>query len=104
VLRSIAHTVEAGHRAGCWVGICGEMAGDPRNAVLLVGMGLDELSMSSFDLPGVKAAIRSVRHEQAVEIAREALAQSSAQGVRDLIQARADHLLPSFLLARKGTS
>src|SRR5262249_43486711 len=57
VLRSIAHTVRAGRAAKCWVGICGEMAGDPSTAVLLVGLGLDELSMSSFDLPRVKAAV-----------------------------------------------
>src|SRR5262249_53185305 len=62
VLRSIRHTVEAGHDAGRWVGVCGEMAGDPVNAVLLTGMGVDELSVASYDLPRVKAAVRSVRH------------------------------------------
>jgi phosphotransferase system enzyme I (PtsI) len=102
VLRSIAHTIEAGRRAGCWVGICGEMAGDPRTAVLLVGLGVDELSMSSYDLPRVKAAIRSVRADQSAEIAREALAQSSARGVKELVRARADTLLPSFLLAKRS--
>jgi phosphotransferase system enzyme I (PtsI) len=102
VLRSIRHTIDAGHAAGCWVGICGEMAGDPKTAVLLVGLGVDELSMSSFDLPRVKAAIRSVRQEVAAEIAREALAQSCARGVRELLRQRAESLLPSFLVERKG--
>ena len=63
ILRSIRHTVEAGHAAGRWVGICGEMAGDPRIAVLLVGLDVDELSMACFDLPRVKAAVRSVKRE-----------------------------------------
>src|SRR5262245_37560702 len=102
VLRSIAHTVAAGRAAGCWVGICGEMAGDPSTAVLLMGLGIDELSMSSFDLPRVKAAIRSVNRSDAERLAREALTKSSAQGVRDLLAQRADSLLPSFLLTRRS--
>jgi len=104
VLRSIHHTVEAGHAAGCWVGVCGEMAGDPRIAALLVGLGVDELSVSSFDLPRVKAAIRSIDHAEAQVIGREALAESSARGVRELLAARLDPLLPAFLLAHRGES
>ncbi len=104
VLRSIHHTVEAGHAAGCWVGICGEMAGDPSTAVLLVGMGVDELSMSSFDLPRVKAAIRNVRFADAAAIATEALRQSSADGVKRLLRDRAESMLPAFLLARRDAS
>jgi len=99
VLRSIAHTVQAGHSAGCWVGICGEMAGDPRNAVLLVGLGLDELSVSTYDVPRVKAAIRTIDRAHAQAIARDALALSSAKAVRELMRSRVDPLLPKFLLA-----
>jgi len=102
VLRSIHHTVEAGHRHERWVGICGEMAGDPRAAVLLLGLGVDELSMSCFDLPRVKAAIRSVRHDTAREIAREALALSSAAAVKELLRTRLETLLPSFLIAKRS--
>ena len=104
VLRSIHHTVEAGHTAGCWVGICGEMAGDPATAVLLVGLGVDELSMSSFDLPRVKAAIRNIRRDQALDIAAEALRQSSAHAVRELLRTRVESLLPGFLLAKRSPS
>jgi len=100
VLRSIRHTVEAGHAAGCWVGVCGEMAGDPRTAVLLLGRGVDELSVSSFDIPRIKAAIRSVRHEVAEQIARECLAQSCARRVKELLDQRTGSLLPAFLVAR----
>lgn len=102
VLRSIHHTIEAGHRAGRWVGICGEMAGDPRNAALLLGLGVDELSMSCFDLPRVKAAIRSVRYEQVQDVAREALEQPSAAAVKDLLRERLEFMLPSFLVAKRS--
>jgi len=102
VLRSIHHTIEAGHRAGRWVGICGEMAGDPRAAVLLVGLGVDELSMSCFDLPRVKAAIRSVRHDAAREVANAALALPSAAAVKDLLRERLEVMLPSFLVAKRS--
>jgi phosphotransferase system enzyme I (PtsI) len=102
VLRSIHHTIEAGHRAGRWVGICGEMAGDPRTAILLVGLGVDELSMSCYDLPRVKAALRSVRHEDAREIAARALELSAAGAVKELLRQRLEVLLPSFLVAKRS--
>jgi phosphotransferase system enzyme I (PtsI) len=104
VLRSIRHTVEAGQACGCWVGICGEMAGDPRNAVLLVGLGVDELSMSSFDLPRVKAAIRAMDRTLAQAVAEEALACSSARCVKQLLSERVDPLLPGFLRATADES
>jgi len=102
VLRSIHHTVEAGHKAGRWVGICGEMAGDPRTAILLLGLGVDELSMSCYDLPRVKAAIRSVRHAEAREVALRALELGSAGAVKELLRQRLDVLLPSFLVAKRS--
>jgi phosphotransferase system enzyme I (PtsI) len=102
VLRSIHHTVEAGHNAGRWVGICGEMAGDPRTAALLVGLGVDELSMSCYDVPRVKAAIRSIRYESAREVALEALRQRSARAVKELLASRLEGMLPSFLLAKRS--
>jgi phosphotransferase system enzyme I (PtsI) len=101
VLRSIRHTIEAGHAAGHWVGVCGEMAGEPRVAVLLLGMGVDELSMACFDLPRVKAAIRSVRAEAATAIAVRALEQSSAAAVRAVLDELVDPLLPSFMTEKK---
>ena len=97
VLRSIHRTVEAAHAAGRWVGVCGEMAGDPQVAVLLVGLGVDELSVSNYDLPRVKAAIRSVRADAVAALAAEALACPSAARVRALVRARVDALLPSYL-------
>ena len=97
VIRSIDRTVQAAHAAGRWVGVCGEMAGDPHTAALLVGLGVDELSVSTYDLPRVKAAIRSVRYDSVRKIADEALAAASAAPVRVLVRQRIDAMLPSYL-------
>ena len=94
VLRSIRHSVEEARRASRWVGVCGEMAGDPHNAVLLAGLGVDELSMSSFDLPRVKAAIRAVSLADARRLAEDALALPSAAAVKELLRTRLDGRLP----------
>jgi phosphotransferase system enzyme I (PtsI) len=97
VLRSLRHTVHAGHGAKRWVGVCGEMAGDPLIAVLLTGLGVDELSVSCYDLPRVKAAIRSVPATRARELAEQALACDSAAGVRRLLHDGLTPLLPDYL-------
>jgi len=104
VLRSVRHTVQAGHRAERWVGLCGEMAGDPRTAVLLVGLGVDELSVSCFDLPRVKAAIRSVTKTQACAMAERAMSLSSAEAIRELMAETLDPLLPEFALGGRDSS
>jgi phosphotransferase system enzyme I (PtsI) len=95
ILRSIRHTVTCGHAAGRWVGVCGEMAGDPRHAVLLIGLGVDELSASCWDLPRIKAALRSVTLAQAQDIAEQALAMPSAETIEDHLRAHLDPLLPA---------
>jgi phosphotransferase system enzyme I (PtsI) len=100
ILRSIAATVRAGHEADRWVGLCGEMAGDPRVAVLLLGMGVDELSVSPFDLPRVKAAVRSVRYAHARAVAEKALQLPTAGEIRQLLSDELDAVLPAILLGR----
>jgi len=102
VLRSIRHTIEAGHVAGNWVGVCGEMAGDPHIAVLLVGLGVDELSVACFDLPRVKSAIRGVTLEAAKRLAAEALAQATADSVKDVLRRHMDTMLPRAQGRRGG--
>ncbi len=102
VIRSIDRTVQAAHAAGRWVGVCGEMAGDPHTAALLVGLGVDELSVSTYDLPRVKAAIRSVRYDSVRKIADEALAAASAAPVRALVRHRIDAMLPSYLAIERA--
>jgi len=95
ILRSIRHTVTCGHAAGRWVGVCGEMAGDPRHAVLLVGLGVDELSASCWDLPRIKAALRSVTLAQARAIADQALALPSPEAIEEHLRVHLDPLLPA---------
>jgi len=104
VLRSIRHTVQVGHAAGRWVGVCGEMAGDPQIALLLVGLDVDELSVACFDLPRVKSAIRGVTREGARRLAEEALAQSTADAVKEVLRRHCDALLPRGQGRRGGSS
>jgi phosphocarrier protein FPr len=73
VLRLIRETVQGAEAHGRWVGVCGELAGDPDVAVLLVGLGVSELSMAPPLIPEVKEALRSVSLEEARERAGRAL-------------------------------
>ncbi len=73
VLRLIKETVDAGHRNGIWVGLCGEMAADPLATTLLVGMGVDELSTSAMAIPEIKKIIRSINYEDAKIYTEEVL-------------------------------
>ncbi len=68
VLRLIRMTVENAHAVGIPVAMCGEMAGDPLATVILLGLGLDELSMNAFSIPAVKKIIRSVSMAEAEEL------------------------------------
>ena len=65
VLAALATTIEAGKREGKRVGMCGEMAGDPLCALLLLGMGLEEFSMGALYIPVIKKAIRSIAYQAA---------------------------------------
>lgn len=85
VLRLIARTVEGAHGAGRWVGVCGGIASDPQAVPILVGMGVDELSVSVPTIPAVKAAVRERSLDECRELARRALAQDTAAAVRALV-------------------
>jgi phosphocarrier protein FPr len=73
VLALIAAVTEAAEAHGRWVGVCGELAGEPEAAVLLAGLGVRELSMAASRIPAVKAALRATDAEAAAAAAREAL-------------------------------
>ena len=73
VLRIIRDIIQAGHEEGVWVGMCGEMASDPLATLILLGLDLDEFSVSPMFVPEIKKIIRSVDHREAVRIARRAL-------------------------------
>jgi phosphoenolpyruvate-protein phosphotransferase len=73
VLTLIAGTIKAAHAKGKWVGLCGEMAGDPLATPLLLGLGLDEFSMAPTSIPVVKHTISGLYYQSCQEIATEAL-------------------------------
>ncbi|HEY5037722.1 MAG TPA: putative PEP-binding protein, partial [bacterium] len=79
-------TVEACHKAGKWVGMCGEMAGDPQFVPLLLGMGLDEFSVSGSVIPEVKRVIRMMPLQMAKKIALAALKVKTSDEVLELIK------------------
>jgi phosphocarrier protein FPr len=84
VLRLIDRTVQAARAAGIWVGVCGGMAADPKGAVILVGLGVSELSVSLPSIAALKAQIRAFARSEAEALAQKALACRNAAAVRRL--------------------
>jgi phosphoenolpyruvate-protein phosphotransferase len=87
VLRLIREVVEASHQAGKWTGICGELGGDPEATPILVGLGVDELSLNSAGIPQVKSIIRELSMESTRALAKEALRCQTSAEVRQLARA-----------------
>ncbi|MCO3607581.1 hypothetical protein FA151_09430 [Pseudomonas aeruginosa] len=87
VLQLIDMTVRAAHAEGKWVGVCGELAADPLALPLLVGLGVDELSVSARSIALVKAGVRELQLVAARGLARKALGLASAAEVRALVEA-----------------
>lgn len=75
VLGLIKQVIDASHAEGKWTGMCGELAGDERATLLLLGMGLDEFSMSAISIPRIKKIIRNTNFEDVKVLAEQALAQ-----------------------------
>ncbi len=86
VLRMIDQTVKAAKKHDKWVGVCGGVAGDKAGAVLLTGLGVNELSVSSPDVATIKAEIRSRSLAEMQDLAQQALACRNAADVRKLVQ------------------
>jgi multiphosphoryl transfer protein len=84
VLKLVQATVSAAAAHGRWVGVCGELAGDPAAAVLLAGLGVTELSMAAGLIPEAKAALREIELSRAREIALRALEADDADAAREL--------------------
>lgn len=82
VLRLIKNVIDVSHQAGKFTGMCGEMAGDPGAALLLTGMGINELSMSASSMLTVKKIIRGVTQKDAERIAAHAMTLGSAEEIR----------------------
>ncbi len=86
VLRLIAQTVAGAQKHGRWVGVCGGLAGDPFGALLLAGLGVQELSMTPRDIPAVKARLRDAEFTALAALAQRALAAATAADVRALAE------------------
>lgn len=96
ILRLIKATVEAGRRNKLWVGVCGEMAGDPVLTALLLGLGVDELSATPSLVPPVKFLIRRLKMNEATELAEFALNCESSAEILARCQKLARNIAPSL--------
>lgn len=85
VLTLIKQVIDASHAAGKWTGMCGELAGDENATLLLLGMGLDEFSMSAISIPRIKKIIRNTNFKDAKLLAEKALAQPTTEELINLI-------------------
>jgi len=86
VLKLIGQVVEASHQAGKWTGICGELGGDPEATAILVGLGVDELSLNPAGIPRIKSIIRDLKVETARLLASQALQCKTSAEVRQLVR------------------
>jgi phosphotransferase system enzyme I (PtsP) len=86
VLRALQSVVSDGHAENKTVGICGELAGDPGAAILLMAMGYDVLSMNATNLPKVKSVLRSISTRQAQDILAEAMQLESSRDIQELLE------------------
>ncbi|MGB9779892.1 phosphoenolpyruvate--protein phosphotransferase [Caldanaerobacter sp.] len=86
ILRLVKMVIDAAHKEGKFAAMCGEMAGDPLAAVILLGLGLDEFSMSATSIPEIKNIIRNVEYEKAKEIAEKALNMSEAREIEGMMK------------------
>ena len=96
ILRLVKQIVETGHQHGLWVGMCGEMASEPALGLILLGLGLDEFSVSPVLVPEIKKVIRSVEYRYAQEIAHEALTLSTGKEVEDFAKSKLKELAPEL--------
>ncbi len=85
VLNLIKQVIDASHAEGKWTGMCGELAGDEKATLLLLGMGLDEFSMSAISVPRIKKLIRNVNYQDAKVLAEAALEQPTAADIERLV-------------------
>ncbi|GJJ80565.1 phosphoenolpyruvate-protein phosphotransferase [Pasteurella canis] len=86
VLSLIKQVIDASHAEGKWTGMCGELAGDEKATILLLGMGLDEFSMSAISVPRIKKLIRNVDYADAKTLAAKALQLPTAAEIEQLVE------------------
>jgi phosphotransferase system enzyme I (PtsI) len=82
VLTLIKRTIDSAHAGGRWVGLCGELAGEPLASPILLGLGLDEFSMSPARVPVIKRVMKSLHRSECASFAQEVLGYSDAESVQ----------------------
>ena len=97
MLRLIDNVVKAAQRHNVDVSVCGEMSGDPIYTMLLVGMGLRQLSVTPHSIPEIKKVIRSITVEEANQVAQEALRLETARDVNNFLREQTRRILPELV-------
>ncbi|MEJ6572702.1 MAG: phosphoenolpyruvate--protein phosphotransferase [Akkermansiaceae bacterium] len=97
VIRLMELTVSAAKKQGIWTGVCGEMAGDLLVIPILVGLGIDELSVGAHKLPSIKKAIRSLSQANCSEMMKEVLIAASSPDISALSEEMARRCYPELL-------
>ncbi len=96
ILRQIKRTVAAGKEGGCWVGICGELPDEPLFTILLIGLGLDEISVNPYRLPEIKRIIRSITYDQARSLVKSAWSYATAEEIKRNVSRLAARKFPDL--------
>ena len=96
VLRLIKQVIDVAHEHKIWVGMCGEMAGEPALALILLGLGLDSFSTSPANVPRIKKVIRSVSMARAKEVVKEVLRLSTGKEIEECAQMHLNELVPDL--------
>lgn len=99
VLRMIKRVIDAAHNENKPVSLCGEMSGEPSQAMLLIGMGIDALSMSSASILPIKKLMRSIKYSDVQRLAQEVLDLPTAQEIEEYVGIKAKELAPGFFTA-----
>lgn len=97
IIRLIKNTIDVGHQHGIWTGICGEMAGNPIMVPLLIGLGVDEFSVSSSLVPVVKDVVRKLKFSEAEALADDVLRLESASDITEQCRELVGRLAPEVL-------
>jgi phosphotransferase system enzyme I (PtsI) len=96
VIRFLRRIIERGKQEHAWVGMCGQMAGDPLATILLVGLGLDEFSVVPNLLPEIKKIIRSIHYTEAQHVAERVLTMQSEDEIKAFLKHLMKHKFPDI--------
>jgi len=97
VVRTLKSIIDGGHNAGIPVSVCGEIAGDPSFAALLVGMGASSLSLTASGLPEVKYLIRQIAQQDAQQLVTDVIASNCSQKTMKLLENFRQHSIGDLL-------